>query len=271
MGTDGAAGNAKSPTKKCAPSTWNVKLVGAMDNVIGISTCVVADWGKLTAGVSYDDMNSWDVSGVTDMNRLFAGAAEFNLPLNGWNAAEVTDMNLMFKDASQFAQNLNDWDVAKVASMANMFQNTAPAGNPPTVLPSQFNAPLNAWNVSAVENAADMFNGATLFNQDLSAWDFGTNVAPKSGIVKLAPGDTSKFDDMFKGTTTMSNCNKKGIHNKFEAAPRSLLVVFDKATGAAAVPWPIGLTRTWCALRGDTREMHETKESHFAATELGVV
>ena len=66
--TDGDAGNAKSPTKKCAPSTWNVKLVGAMDNVIGISTCVVADWGLLTAGVSYDDMNSWDVSGATDMN-----------------------------------------------------------------------------------------------------------------------------------------------------------------------------------------------------------
>ena len=188
------------------------------------------------AAVYNQTLNSWNVAKVTNMASAFEGAALFSKEIGSWNTAEVTDMNLMFKDASRFAQNLNDWDVAKVASMANMFQNTAPAGNPPTVLPSQFNAPLNAWNVSAVENAADMFNGATLFNQDLSAWDFGTNVAPKSGIVKLAPGDTSKFDDMFKGTTTMSNCNKKGIHNKFEAAPRSLLVVFDKATGAAAVP-----------------------------------
>merc|ERR1711865_297806 len=54
-----------------------------------------------------------------------------------------------------------------------------------------------------------MFEGATLFNQGLGAWDVGQ----MRGL---------GFNNMFKGTTAMSDCNKKAIHNKFEAAPRSL-------------------------------------------------
>ena len=85
----------KNPLKRCAPSTWNVKI-GAEDlsslfdpthfNTLPIpvatpgSACVANVWGKpgvsleagvllaSAAGVTYDDMNSWDVSGVTDMN-----------------------------------------------------------------------------------------------------------------------------------------------------------------------------------------------------------
>jgi len=308
--TDGDAGNAKSPTKKCAPSTWNVKLVGDMSSLLGGTACVDADWGKLNAaGVSYDDMNSWDVSGATDMKELFSGAAKFNLPLNGWNVAKVTDMesmfknaavfdqdlnawdvvsatkltsmfkgaavfnqslnswnvakvtdmsglfsgaklfskeigswntakvtkmNLMFKDADLFAQNINDWDVSKVTSMKNMFQNTAIF---PVLSESQFNAPLNAWNVAKVTDAAGMFDGAALFNQDLRAWDVGTNdavnvagVAADYGIVS---GVVAKYALMFKGTG-MSDCNKKIIHNKMEALPADPVVDFDGATQDAA-------------------------------------
>ena len=186
------------------------------------------------AAVFNQSLNSWNVAKVTNMASAFEGAALFSKEIGSWNTAEVTDMNLMFKDASRFAQNLNDWDVAKVASMANMFQNTAPAGG---VKPSQFNAPLNAWNVAKVTDAAGMFDGAILFNQDLRAWDVGTNdaanvagVAADYGIVS---GIAAKYENMFKGTG-MSNCNKKIIHNKMEALPADPVVNFDGATEDAA-------------------------------------
>jgi hypothetical protein len=119
----------------------------------------------------------------------------------------------MFKGATIFKQNLNDWDVGAVTSMAGMFENAA-----------AFNAPLNAWNVAVVEDANRMFANAGAFNQGLGAWDVGTNnfanvagVAANYGLV-----ETTKITDMFKGATAMSDCNKKAIHNKYEAAPRSL-------------------------------------------------
>merc|ERR1712166_811762 len=135
-----------------------------------------------------------------NLNSMFKGAAVFNQSLNSWNAAKVTKMNLMFNGAALFAQNLNDWNVAKVADTISMFE------------------------------------GATLFNQDLSAWDVGTNnganLNPVIANYGIVGGAITQFADMFKGTT-MSNCNKKAIHNKFEAAPRSLSVDFDGATGDA--------------------------------------
>ena len=32
-------------------------------------------------------LDSWDVSGVTDLNNLFNGAESFNHPLNNWDVA----------------------------------------------------------------------------------------------------------------------------------------------------------------------------------------
>ena len=179
-------------------------------------------------------LNAWNVAKVTDMEGVFADTKYFSKEIGSWNTAKVITMKDMFKGATAFAQNLNDWDVGKVATMNQMFMGA-----------TMFNAPVNAWNVAKVEDTISMFNGATLFNQDLGAWDVGTNnfanvagVAADYGIVKLAPagGHTggnpatnSKFLDMFTGTTSMSDCNKKAIQNKFVAAPRSLGVVFDPA------------------------------------------
>merc|ERR1711865_1037843 len=179
----------KDPSTRCAPSTWKVQpTVTDMSNLFGASICDGAEWGKLTNGVSHDDMGAWDVSGVTNMERLFGLAAEFNLPLSSWNVAKVTKMPQMFKDAVKFNQPLNSWNVAKLTKTNNMFEN------------------------------------AEAFNQGLGAWDVGTNnfanVAGFSADYGLL--STYQITDMFKGTTAMSDCNKKAIHNKFEAAPRSL-------------------------------------------------
>ena len=58
----------KDPLTRCAPSTWNVKIEGDMNDLITGSACTNDEWGLLANGVSYDDMNTWDVSKATNMN-----------------------------------------------------------------------------------------------------------------------------------------------------------------------------------------------------------
>ena len=133
-----------------------------------------------------------------------------------------------------------------------------------------FNAPLNAWNVNKLVSANNMFENAAAFNQGLGAWDVGTNNFANVAGVSADYGllSTYQITDMFKGTTAMSDCNKKAIHNKFEAAPRSLNAwkvqrgtagadnAFDVATGDNS-NWEFPNLR-----------MLGTTKTHVAATEL---
>ena len=64
-----------------------------------------------------------------------------------------------------------------------------------------FNQPLGAWDVAKVTNMLSFFKGATAFNQPLQAWDVGQVTAFGSA-----------FDN-----TGLSDCNKRAIHDSFEA------------------------------------------------------
>ena len=104
--------------------------------------------------------NTWNVSLVTDMNTMFAGATNFNQPLNNWDVSNVTNMRWMFQVATNFNQPLNNWDVSNVTDMNTMFAGA-----------TNFNQPLNNWDVSNVTNMRWMFQEATNFNQPLNNWD----------------------------------------------------------------------------------------------------
>ena len=106
------------------------------------------------------DISKWDVSGVTDMSRMFYGATSFNQNISGWNVAKVTNMNGMFQGATSFNQNIAGWNVAKVTNMNNMFFGA-----------TSFNQNIAGWNVAKVTDMNGMFQGATLFNQDISGWN----------------------------------------------------------------------------------------------------
>ena len=105
------------------------------------------------------DLSSWDVSKVTDMSDMFIFAYDFNGNLSSWDVSSVTNMNEMFAVATSFNQPLNDWDVSSVTYMSGMFYYA-----------SVFNHPLNDWDVSRVTNMDDMFNFATAFSQNLGNW-----------------------------------------------------------------------------------------------------
>ena len=109
---------------------------------------------------NYPNINSWDVSNVTNMSELFNEAFTFNELINDWNVSNVTNMSGMFADATSFNQPLNNWDVSKVINMESIFRNA-----------TKFNQPLDKWNVSNVTNLSLAFYGAVEFNQPLNSWN----------------------------------------------------------------------------------------------------
>lgn len=88
-----------------------------------------------TVTSSYGDINTWDVSLVTNMSALFANKNTFNSNIGDWNTTSVTDMSTMFHGATTF------------------------------------NHDISGWTTTNVENMTDMFVDADAFNQDLSGWD----------------------------------------------------------------------------------------------------
>ncbi|MBV1887622.1 MAG: BspA family leucine-rich repeat surface protein [Parvibaculaceae bacterium] len=106
------------------------------------------------------DLSNWDVSTVTDMSRMFAGAQAFNSDLSSWDVSAVTNMSYMFSAAIVFDSDLDRWDVSAVTDMSGMFNQVY-----------VFNRDLSSWDVSSVTNMYGMFERAFAFNGDLSSWD----------------------------------------------------------------------------------------------------
>ena len=112
----------------------------------------------------YGKMETWDVSNITSMKKLFADF-EFdnkNDKISNWNVSNVTNMESMFKNCEKFNQLLNDWNVGNVTNMESMFKNC-----------ERFNLPLINWNVYKVTNMESMFQNCKKFNQQIITWNVG--------------------------------------------------------------------------------------------------
>ena len=112
-----------------------------------------------TGNTTISNLNSWDVSNVTNMSYTFEGATSFNQDISNWTVSNVTNMQYMFDGATNFNQDLNDWNVSSVENMTIMFRDA-----------TSFNQALNSWDVGSVENMAAMFLRATAFNGNISGW-----------------------------------------------------------------------------------------------------
>ena len=112
------------------------------------------------SNMAYNATDTPNLSGVTDMYRMFNGATSFNGDINSWDVSSVEDMSLMFFGATSFSQSLNSWDVSSVDKMISMFYGA-----------TSFNGDISGWDVSSVTDMSHMFNGATSFNGDISGWD----------------------------------------------------------------------------------------------------
>ena len=101
-------------------------------------------------------LSEGDVSRVIDVREMFDNdnAYSFDQDLSKWDVSHLTDMGGMFAGARSVNQDLSKWDVFRMQGMFNVAKS--------------FNQDLSNWDVSRVIHMDLMFRDAKFFNQDLS-------------------------------------------------------------------------------------------------------
>ena len=168
-------------------------MVYRATDVPDLSGVTDMDWMFSGAASFNGDISEWDVSWVTDMSRMFANAASFNGDISEWDVSGVTDMSDMFAGASSFNGDISEWDVSGVTDMSGMFFDA-----------DSFNGDISSWNVSSVTAMSYMFSGADSFNGDISEWDVSgvTYMYAMFAGADSFNGDISPWD--VSGVTDMS-------------------------------------------------------------------
>ena len=178
-------------------NTWDVSLITDMSELFLYS-------------LFNDNIGNWDVSSVTNMSSMFNSATNFNGDISMWDVSSVTNMNSMFQDVNNFNQDLSGWDVSNVTDMGSMFENVGIFNGNISMWDvssvtdmsfmftfiEDFNHDLSSWDVSSVTNMDKMFHYATGFNQDLSSWDVSsvTNMQLMFTGASNFNGDISNWD-----------------------------------------------------------------------------
>jgi surface protein len=119
---------------------------------------------KNNAISNYGEINTWDVSNISDMSALFFDKSTFNENIADWDTSNVNDMSRMFSRASSFNQDISNWDTSSVTNMEEMFAWTS------------FNRDISSWDVSNVESFFRTFAYTTAFNQPIGSWDVSSAV-----------------------------------------------------------------------------------------------
>ena len=150
-----------------------------------------------------DDINNWNVSNVTNMEFMFSNTFSFDKNINNWNVSGVTDMKFMFYRAVSFNQNINNWNVSNVKNMTCMFGGSI-----------TFNQELNDWNVSKVQNVKNMFERAISFNQNINNW----NVSNITNMICMFSYATSFKQNIFSWKVNIK-CSKNEFINMLKKIP----------------------------------------------------
>ena len=103
-----------SPSQTTFQPQTTAALQTAVDSWVSDSASAVAAYGQI---------NTWDVSLITNMIQLFYGKTAFNDDISNWDVSSVTNMRSMFYAASSFNQDISSWDVSSVTNMYRMFEN----------------------------------------------------------------------------------------------------------------------------------------------------
>lgn len=150
------------------------------------------------------DLDTWDTSRVVTMQKMFAGAEQFNGKIDTWDVSNVMFFHDMFAYATVFDQCLNAWDTRSAENMSMMFSCATSFNNQ--------GYPLQ-WDTSSVQNMWGMFYNAEHFNQDVSSWDV-SNVWIMNQMFKFA----TSFNNGGAEFSTWDTSNVEGMIEMFRGA-----------------------------------------------------
>ena len=185
--------NCYTPDFNQAIGNWDVSNVTNMNRMFN-AECGLYSFNQ--------DLSNWDVSSVTDMSGMFYYAQSFNQNIGAWDVSSVTDMSYMFSYSNSFKQDISDWDVSNVTDMNYMFYNA-----------NSFNQDIGNWDVSSVTDMRGMFTGTGAFNQPIGNWDVSSVTNMQSMFYQtsfnqdISSWDVSSVTDMiamFSNTLTFN-------------------------------------------------------------------
>lgn len=138
-------------------SKWNTGKVTNMSHMFaGVHALFDSDYSD----VGNWSLEDWDVSNVTDMERMFYECYKgVSSNISRWKTGNVTNMKETFAGCQRMGH-LTFWDTSSVTTMEGMFQGAY-----------QFNSDLSNWNVSNVTNMDYMFSGVQWFISSLENWN----------------------------------------------------------------------------------------------------
>jgi surface protein len=156
------------------------------------------------------NINSWDVTSVTNMAELFSGASAFNQDIGGWVTSSVTNMVSMFFGASSFNQDIGSWDTELVIFMGAMFRDA-----------TSFNQKIGGWILNPSVNMSDMLNNSGMdcinYSRMLIGW--AANNPTITGRTLGANGrqwgiNAQAFRDLLTGTRswTITGDSPSGVN-----------------------------------------------------------
>ena len=102
---------------------------------------------------------TWDTSNIQSMESTFQYARAFNADISSWDMSNVISTQYMFFNATAFQSDISQWNVSKVTNMNVMFADTT------------FNGDIGAWNTSNVRYMHAMFSGNSAFDTSISNWN----------------------------------------------------------------------------------------------------
>jgi|TARA_B110000908_G_scaffold36157_1_gene43311 surface protein len=160
------------PTSNIAQDSYYIKSTGLFSLSVVTSVYTFTTKAELQTAVNlwisdntaalatYGEINTWNVSAITDMDQLFQNKTTFNSDISNWDVSNVTTMRNMFDGATSFDQPIGGWNISSVNATWFMFRGA-----------TSFNQPINNWDMSSVQGMLFMFENADSFQQPLNLWE----------------------------------------------------------------------------------------------------
>ena len=166
-----------------------------------------------TASAFNQDISSWDVSSVTNMDYMFLEASAFNQDISNWCVTNITSEPSNFSIDSPLAEsNTPVWGTCPSnltpITDDNFYTaiNTCLSTNPEDGLCSDSEYGLMPdWDVSQVTDMSDAFEDKNTFNGDISAWDT-SSVTNMSDMFSNSPFNQPIGNWDTSSVTIMSIC-----------------------------------------------------------------
>lgn len=161
----------------------NLVLTSVTDSPSYLNNTMEGFFRDCSSITTINNLNSWDVSIVTDFKNSFRGCTNFNQGIGNWNMSYSTILYGMFTSCNAFNNGGSDsiryWDVSNVTDMKLTFASC-----------QVFNQPIGDWSTLSLTDTSNTFSGTINFNQDLGNWDMS---------------NVTVMTDMFSNTTSFNN------------------------------------------------------------------